>query len=153
MAKFLVLTFLCMVLTESHLVLAMPEPPKAAAARKLGKEIVLGSKPAVSRLSSAEAPRAESASSAEVSASGEEIAPAGQEEEMEANHHRRHPIDRSVAGGGVIVGGLATAFLVAVFCYIQATRRKSAEPGSPSDSGSTVKRRDVQSGSPASIWK
>lgn len=134
----------------------MPEAPTTAAPRKLGKEIVLGNKPAVSRLSSAEAPRADEggdASSAEVSATGEGAAPAGQEEEMEPNHHHRRSIDRSVAGGGVIVGGLATTFLVAIFCYIRATRRKAAEPGSPTDSGSTVKRRDVESGSPASLWK
>ncbi|GAB4856811.1 hypothetical protein Ancab_014729 [Ancistrocladus abbreviatus] len=37
------------------------------------------------------------------------------------------PLDRSIAGGGVIVGGLATTFLVAVFCYLRATRRKQAQ--------------------------
>lgn len=52
-----------------------------------------------------------------------------------SKHH--HSIDKSVAGGGVILGGLATTFLVAVFCYIRATRRHkndnaaSSVPGSP----------------------
>lgn len=38
-------------------------------------------------------------------------------------HLKHHHVDRSVAGGGVILGGLATTFLVAVFCYIRATAR------------------------------
>ncbi|CAN8270025.1 unnamed protein product [Cochlearia groenlandica] len=37
--------------------------------------------------------------------------------------HHHSTVDRSVAGGGVILGGLATVFLVAVFCYIRATRK------------------------------
>ncbi|KAF9665128.1 hypothetical protein SADUNF_Sadunf16G0089900 [Salix dunnii] len=40
------------------------------------------------------------------------------------NHHRS--VDKSIAGGGVILGGLATTFLVAVFCYIRATGRNKA---------------------------
>lgn len=44
-------------------------------------------------------------------------------------HH--HSFDKSVAGGGVILGGLGTTFLVAVACYIRATRRKNAELASP----------------------
>jgi hypothetical protein len=40
-------------------------------------------------------------------------------------HH--HSVDKSVAGGGVILGGLATTFLVAVFCYIRATGRHKPE--------------------------
>ncbi|EXB36697.1 hypothetical protein L484_016948 [Morus notabilis] len=43
-------------------------------------------------------------------------------------HHRS--MDRSVAGGGVILGGLATTFLVAVFCYIRATGRHKNETSS-----------------------
>jgi hypothetical protein len=41
------------------------------------------------------------------------------------SHH--HSVDRSVAGGGVILGGLATTFLVAVFCYIRASGRHKAD--------------------------
>ncbi|KAB2098364.1 hypothetical protein ES319_A01G233800v1 [Gossypium barbadense] len=37
--------------------------------------------------------------------------------------HQHHSMDKSIAGGGVILGGLATTFLVAVFCYVRATRR------------------------------
>ncbi|CAL1399385.1 unnamed protein product [Linum trigynum] len=41
--------------------------------------------------------------------------------DLEHRHHRS--VDKSVAGGGVILGGLATMFLLAVFCYIRATGR------------------------------
>ncbi|KAE9611017.1 hypothetical protein Lal_00015837 [Lupinus albus] len=40
-------------------------------------------------------------------------------------HH--HSYDKSIAGGGVILGGLATTFLVTVFCYIRATRRRKSD--------------------------
>ncbi|KAJ6922441.1 hypothetical protein NC652_016168 [Populus alba x Populus x berolinensis] len=40
---------------------------------------------------------------------------------------RHHSVDKSVAGGGVILGGLATTFLVAVFCYIRASGRHKAD--------------------------
>ena len=43
------------------------------------------------------------------------------------HHHDHHSVDKSVAGGGVILGGLATTFLVAVFCYIRATGRHKPE--------------------------
>ncbi|KAK4437317.1 hypothetical protein Salat_0065600 [Sesamum alatum] len=35
--------------------------------------------------------------------------------------------DKSVAGGGVIIGGLVTAIFAAVCCYIRVTRRRPAE--------------------------
>ncbi|KAL0328068.1 UNVERIFIED_CONTAM: hypothetical protein Scaly_2239400 [Sesamum calycinum] len=41
---------------------------------------------------------------------------------MGTGKHRS--LDRSVAGGGVIVGGLVTATLAAVYCYIRVTRRR-----------------------------
>ncbi|PON90778.1 hypothetical protein TorRG33x02_134160 [Trema orientale] len=58
-----------------------------------------------------------------------------------SKHHKS--IDKSVAGGGVILGGLATTFLVAVFCYIRATGRHkndaaSSVPGSPATANATV---------------
>ncbi|XP_034694945.1 uncharacterized protein LOC117921222 [Vitis riparia] len=40
---------------------------------------------------------------------------------------QHHSMDKSIAGGGVILGGLATTFLVAVFCYIRATGRKNSD--------------------------
>lgn len=40
-------------------------------------------------------------------------------------HHRQHrAFDKSFAGGEVILGGLATAILAAVFCYIRVTRER-----------------------------
>jgi hypothetical protein len=40
---------------------------------------------------------------------------------MKQHHH--HPFDKSMAGGGVILGGLATTFSVAIYCYIRATSK------------------------------
>ena len=36
----------------------------------------------------------------------------------------KHHSDKSVAGGGVIIGGLVTAIFAAVFCYIRVTRKR-----------------------------
>lgn len=36
----------------------------------------------------------------------------------------KHHSDKSVAGGGVIIGGLVTVVFAAVFCYIRVTRRR-----------------------------
>ena len=44
---------------------------------------------------------------------------------LSKQHH--HSFDKSIAGGGVILGGLATTFLVSVFCYIRATGRQKSE--------------------------
>ncbi|CAH8309672.1 unnamed protein product [Eruca vesicaria subsp. sativa] len=44
------------------------------------------------------------------------------EETVRLGHHHS-TVDRSVAGGGVILGGLATTFLVVVLCYLRATRK------------------------------
>ncbi|QCE04170.1 hypothetical protein DEO72_LG8g2203 [Vigna unguiculata] len=40
---------------------------------------------------------------------------------------QHHSFDKSIAGAGVILGGLATTFLVSVFCYIRATERNKLE--------------------------
>lgn len=49
-------------------------------------------------------------------------------ESAEAPNIRRlgkhHSTDKSVAGGGVIIGGFVTAVFAAVFCYIRVTRKK-----------------------------
>ncbi|EYU26618.1 hypothetical protein MIMGU_mgv1a022771mg, partial [Erythranthe guttata] len=99
-------------------------------------------------LSTAEAPQA--VQNADVS--GEENGPsaaAAQEEQMlKINHHNHHGVDKSIAGGGVILGGLATTFLVTVFCYIRATGRKNAEPASPTYS-SDASKNVTSSNSPA----
>lgn len=60
----------------------------------------------------------------ETNHSSEQTTSNEQEIHLKKNHHS---IDRSVAGGGVILGGLATTFLVAVFCYIRATGRRKAD--------------------------
>ncbi|WOG94464.1 hypothetical protein DCAR_0313760 [Daucus carota subsp. sativus] len=41
-------------------------------------------------------------------------------------HHVKGSGNDSPAGGEVILGGLATTFLIAIFCYIRATRRNNA---------------------------
>ncbi|XP_021859504.2 uncharacterized protein [Spinacia oleracea] len=38
--------------------------------------------------------------------------------------HAHHHTDKSVAGGGVIIACLATAFVLSIFCYIRATRQQ-----------------------------
>ncbi|XP_058076264.1 uncharacterized protein LOC131224832 [Magnolia sinica] len=40
---------------------------------------------------------------------------------------KHHHTDKSVAGAGVILGGLATAIIATVFCYIRVTRRRNGE--------------------------
>ncbi|KAI3515351.1 hypothetical protein L1887_14227 [Cichorium endivia] len=48
----------------------------------------------------------------------------GQEVHSEYHHHS----DKSdVAGGGVIIGGLVTAFFCTLYCYIRVTRRQDGE--------------------------
>ncbi|CAK9170561.1 unnamed protein product [Ilex paraguariensis] len=99
---------------------------EAPVIRKLGKHQQRIVKPfaAAPNLSPSEAPQSEEnlQSANEVSSSG------GQEIQLKKLQH--HPIDKSIAGGGVILGGLAATFLVAVFRYIRATGtgRKNAEP-------------------------
>ncbi|WRX15991.1 hypothetical protein QQP08_008478 [Theobroma cacao] len=38
---------------------------------------------------------------------------------------KHHLSDKSVAGGGVIIGGLVTAIFAAVFAYIRVTRKRA----------------------------
>ncbi|KAK9284398.1 hypothetical protein L1049_023569 [Liquidambar formosana] len=40
---------------------------------------------------------------------------------------KHHSSDKSVAGGGVIIGGLVTAIFAAVFCYIRVTRKRDGD--------------------------
>uniref|UniRef100_A0A803RB83 Uncharacterized protein n=1 Tax=Cannabis sativa TaxID=3483 RepID=A0A803RB83_CANSA len=52
------------------------------------------------------------------------------ETEAEAPASRKmgkHHSDKSMAGGGVIIGGLVTAIFAAVFCYIRVTRKRNAQ--------------------------
>ncbi|XWS67140.1 hypothetical protein CRYUN_Cryun05aG0261500 [Craigia yunnanensis] len=55
---------------------------------------------------------------------GENVSVEGQAIHLQKHHQS---MDKSVAGGGVILGGLATTFVVAVFCYIRATGRHKSE--------------------------
>ncbi|KAK9133643.1 hypothetical protein Scep_013171 [Stephania cephalantha] len=45
------------------------------------------------------------------------------------HQHQHHHSDKSIAGGEVIIGGLATAIFAAVFCYIRVTRKQNADRG------------------------
>lgn len=95
------------------------EAPKS---RKLGKHHVSESKPPTI------------APSSEHEENGENTS---EEHEMylEKQHHHKHEsdsVDKSMAGGGVILGGLVMAFVVSIVCYIRATRRRSlVEPPTP----------------------
>lgn len=51
-----------------------------------------------------------------------EAGEAGAPESLETAEH--HHSDKSVAGGGVIIGGLVTAIFAAVYCYIRVTRKR-----------------------------
>lgn len=53
---------------------------------------------------------------------GEKVAEAP--ESIEREHHHS---DKSVAGGGVIIGGLVTAIFAVVYCYIRVTRKRDDE--------------------------
>ncbi|KAK9049819.1 hypothetical protein SSX86_031213 [Deinandra increscens subsp. villosa] len=56
-------------------------------------------------------------------------------------HHHSHgssSADKSIAGGGVILGGLVMAFVVSIVCYIRATRRSMVEPPTPTTARSTA---------------
>ncbi|KAI3474148.1 hypothetical protein Pfo_028936 [Paulownia fortunei] len=119
----------CLILVNAHLILAIADSEEkqvigeAPMPRKLGKHN-LHSKITASSPSPSE----------------EDSGAVAQEQVMKNNLRHHRSIDKSVAGGGVILGGLVTVFLVAVFCYIRATGRKNVEPGSPTDT-STGKRR------------
>lgn len=139
MARFLVL---CWILVNAHLVSAIGADSEekqviaeALMARKLGKHDLY---------SKITAPSPSPSEDLRVEGSGG----AAEEQVMENNHHHHHrrSIDKSVAGGGAILGVLAIGFLVAVYCYIRATGRKHVEPGSPTDT-SSIGRKNVESGS------
>ncbi|GMH10182.1 hypothetical protein Nepgr_012023 [Nepenthes gracilis] len=53
----------------------------------------------------------------------------GERPAVQVMKKERRQFDKSVTGGVVILGGLASTFLVAVFCYIRATGRKHAQNG------------------------
>ncbi|WVZ17736.1 hypothetical protein V8G54_010718 [Vigna mungo] len=51
----------------------------------------------------------------------------GSDGQIHLTRQHHHSFDKSIAGAGVILGGLATTFLVSVFCYIRATERNKLE--------------------------
>ncbi|KAF9590759.1 hypothetical protein IFM89_038286 [Coptis chinensis] len=53
-----------------------------------------------------------------------EIAEGPESRRLGKHHHSSH---ESIAGGGVIVGGLVTATFATVFCYIRVTRKRNME--------------------------
>lgn len=63
------------------------------------------------------------------------LSPSDEDKPAEAPEIRKlgkhdHHSDKSVAGGGVIIGGLVTAIFAAVFCYIRVTRKRNVH-GAP----------------------
>lgn len=121
MARVLTVCSLMMFLVNAHLILAVADDvgedviTEAATARKLGGH----------NLHSNDTTASSPSEALKVEESGGSVA---QEQVMKTHHHHHPSIDNSVAGGGVILGGLAAIFLVAVFCYIRATRRKTILP-------------------------
>ncbi|KAJ8467262.1 hypothetical protein OPV22_029814 [Ensete ventricosum] len=82
--------------------------------------------PAESRITELDLGGSHSASAPSVSAS-----PGGRESGIagapEGAGKRRRPLDKSIAGAEVMLGGLATAIFAAVFAYIRVTRKRSSE--------------------------
>ncbi|KAK4377514.1 hypothetical protein RND71_003810 [Anisodus tanguticus] len=133
---------LCLILTDALVYLAMADtaticgnPPAASpllSFRKLGKHHhkMVKSSTNVAPTPGLSPHQEEKKKVNEVGSTDEHngIAQA-QDIKIEKKHH--HSIDKSICGGGIILGGLATAFLVAIVCYIRATRRKHNKPSAP----------------------
>ncbi|XP_070037053.1 uncharacterized protein [Nicotiana tomentosiformis] len=130
MAKFLVLF---LILTETFVYLVMAEN-----ATNFGSSPASSPSPSIRKLGKHHQEEEEKGNlSKEVgSPHQQEINEVDQAHEIKIKHH--HSVDKSIFGGGIILGGLATTFFVAIFCYIRATRRKHVEPSSPSASSSAA---------------
>ncbi|KAL4340937.1 hypothetical protein GQ457_08G019680 [Hibiscus cannabinus] len=139
MARFLLL---CFVLMHAFVAMAIENAQTsgsyeavAPAIRKLGKHRLVKTVGTAPASSPSQVPRAEKNMHPVVGSpyplatsepnDRENVSVEGEGEGGEAIHLEKphHSMDKSVAGGGVILGGLATTFLVAVFCYIKATGR------------------------------
>ncbi|KAI6697451.1 hypothetical protein NL676_017570 [Syzygium grande] len=134
--KRVALAWLCLLSVVAQISLlqsvAMADPSEASGAsssrvearaairsRKLVTEAAAEPAPSVAEASEhKEESPAVSAAAAEAPAGTEAAAAAA----AAATKHRS--TDKSVAGGGVIIGGLVTAFFAAVFCYIRVTRKR-----------------------------
>lgn len=64
--------------------------------------------------------------STSLSTNGSKVGLAGAPENSGNRKHHK-AFDKSIAGGEIILGGLATAILAAVFCYIRVTRQRVEE--------------------------
>ncbi|KAG2712296.1 hypothetical protein I3843_04G110100 [Carya illinoinensis] len=114
------LGLVCFIMAVILGVEAMAEKSKGLESNPLGEEVqnkvgMLGVVPRV-----ADQP----ASSAAESSEGEEDSKVA-EAPSPARRLGKHHSDKSVAGGGVIIGGLVTVIFAAVFCYIRVTRRRN----------------------------
>lgn len=143
MSRFLV-SFFLIILANANLIIARTELPLP---RKLGDHNLEGNAGHVS----SEAPE-----SSEVAVSASDEAGAGAPEQVMPIVHRHHklPFDKSVCGGGVILGGLACLFLLSIFCYIRATRRikNVVEPeSSPVSSSSYAGRKRSEPRCPSNV--
>ncbi|KAL4296915.1 hypothetical protein GQ457_12G009900 [Hibiscus cannabinus] len=136
MARFLLL---CLVLVNAVVSMASENTQTSGSAdlqhppaiRKLGKHQLvetIGNAPASSP---SQAPLyADHTATITEPKNGENVSVEGEAIDLQKPHHST---DKSIAGGGVILGGLATTFLVAVFCYIKATGRHKSESETDSE--------------------
>ncbi|KAE8706050.1 Copper ion transmembrane transporter [Hibiscus syriacus] len=98
-----------------------------AAIRKLGKHQIVKTIDNAPSSSPSRAPHSADHTAATTGPNDGENVSVGGEGEVIHLQKAHRSVDKSVAGGGVILGGLATTFLVAVFCYIKATGRHESE--------------------------
>ncbi|KAK8600246.1 hypothetical protein V6N13_059937 [Hibiscus sabdariffa] len=128
MARF---PLLCLVLVNVVVAMARENAQTSGSVgspiRKLGKHQLvktIGNAPASSP---SQAPHsADHAAAITEPNNGEKVSVEGEAIHLQ-NHHQS--MDKSIAGGSVILGGLATTFLLAVFCYIKATGRHKSGLG------------------------
>jgi hypothetical protein len=114
------LALVCFILAEILVVQAMAAKSEASELNPSGLKV--GTLGVVSRIADPPVSGA-----GESSSEGE-----GDSKAAEAPVIRRlgkHHTDKSVAGGGVIIGGLVTVVFAAVFCYIRVTRRRDDVKG------------------------
>lgn len=133
--KRVALAWLCLLSVVAQISLlqsvAMADPSEAsgASSSRVEARAAIRSRKLVTEAAAEPAPSFAKASehkeqSPAVSAAAAE-APAGVEAAAAAAAATKHrSTDKSVAGGGVIIGGLVTAFFASVFCYIRVTRKR-----------------------------